>query len=365
MKKMRKSLLLVLVFALVTMSGCAFESNDSDTNKSAYVSYVSTFGPNVSDNNTYYHYVKNENGFIYSKIAKYDIKTSDDQVVFTLDDYESDNKRISDYYGNDNDLFIVVTENKNDKEKSFLYHHCVSDGNNQILTEISGSIYLIRAEGGIIIGIKDDDNNEVHYYAIEEDKSSFLLSEIGEPELGELNNVGASEIVKLEDGKSVTFTKNLGEARYSYSLDGKSGDIEVLTNKKAMDSGLYNDFCVEKEKVIGVVQFTEWKNGICPKNLLKPQNLKGSVLFEFDTDTFKSDILYEAKGNQTLIIGYGEGQVYLYKKGKVIKRSLDEKKEKTIYSVDKNNHQLSFNWLNDTLLIFDEDDYKIIGCCNG
>ena len=117
---MRKSLLLVLVFALVTMSGCTFESNDSDTNKSAYVSYVSTFGPNVSDNNTYYHYVKNENGFIYSKIAKYDIKTSEDQVVFTLDDYESDNKRISDYYGNDNDLFIVVTENKNDKEKSFL-----------------------------------------------------------------------------------------------------------------------------------------------------------------------------------------------------------------------------------------------------
>lgn len=365
MKNIKRSLFATLIFVLITVSGCTFEGNDSK--KSNYVSFVTSFGPNNDYNNSYYHYVKNEDGFIYSKISKYDIKSSKEHEVFALDNNTAGNKRITDYYGNDNDLFIIVNENKNDNETSFLYHHNNNSGENQIITEVSGSIYLIRTGTGIIVGInKKDDNDTPHYYNLDEANSTFQLSEIVKPELNNLNNYGSSEIIPLENGKSVTFTKNIGEANYSYSLDGINGDIDALTNKNALDSGLYNDFLVEDEKVIGAVQFTEWKNGLCPKNLLKPQNLKGAALFEFDINTQKSNILYETKGSDTLIIGYKDKQVYLYRKGKVIRKSLNDKKEKIIYSVDKNKNkdQLSFNWINNTLLIFDEDDYTVIGSCN-
>ncbi len=365
MKRMKKTLLSLVIIILINAAGCTFENNNSDGKRSHYISYVSMFGPNNSVNNSYYHYVRNNDGFIYSKISKYDIKTSDDYVVFYLDDSNYAN-RITDYFGNDSDLFIVVTKINNNIENSYLYHHDNNSGKDQIITEISGKIFLIRKEMGIIVRIdNDEENNKIHYYTLNKNKSSFQLSEINKPESNVLNNNSSTQIIKLEDGKSVVFTKNAGEAKYSYSIDGISGDIDALTSKNALESGIYNHLLVEGDKIIGALQFTEWSYGICPKNLLRPRNLKGSALFEFDINTHESKILYEIKGNKTQIVGYREGKVYLYRNGKVIRKTINGEKEEVICSVDNNNHQLSFNWLNDTLLIFDEEDYVVVGSCNG
>ena len=248
-----------------------------------------------------------------------------------------------------------------------MYYHDNRSGKDQIITEVFGKIYLVRTGTGIIIGIEDGlEDSELQYYALCKDESGFKLIETDKPDSTGLTSVSSSHRVMLDDGRSVVFSKNNGEANYSYSIDGISGVIKDLTSKDALRSGVYNDFLVEGDKVIGALEFTEWRHGgIGPKNMLETRDLKGSALFEFDINTYESKILYEIEGNKTQIIGYKEGQIYLYRKGKIIKRSLDGYGEKVICSVRKNKHQLSFNWLNDTLVIFDKDDCKVVGSCNG
>ena len=139
------------------------------------ISYVSTFGPNDNANNSFYYYAKNDERFVNLTICKYDIRTGEEEVVFTLDDGNS-HKSISDYYGDDDNLFVVVTGKLSTNGRHSLYYHDNRSGKDQIITEVFGKIHLVRTETGIIVGIPDGyESSELKYYDLSEDESGFKI----------------------------------------------------------------------------------------------------------------------------------------------------------------------------------------------
>ena len=89
--------------------------------------------------------------------------------------------------------------------------------------------------------------------------------------------------------------------------------------------------------------------------LLNQRDIVRDMLFELNIDTGESQILYDTKNNQTRIIGYEDGILYLFKNDyKVYKQPLSGGEATEILSIPKSNDVI-FDWCEDYLIVRSRD----------
>ena len=172
---------------------------------------------------------------------------------------------------------------------------------------------------------------------------------------------GAEMMGTWLDGGTVIFPD------YSYLKSTESGDewhdIDCLQGKKYDESYLYkNDLTVEGQKVIGRMEVNDGPGRSFP-------SFTHDILFEIDTETDTSRIIYETKRNSgTRIIGYSDGWVYLAQMregGMISRETLEGENREDLLSLQDAGWKLSgkeedyyiyFGWQGNHLIIWGKQD---------
>ncbi|WP_026653210.1 hypothetical protein [Butyrivibrio proteoclasticus] len=347
--------IIVVIVIISTLVGCTFNSKHAE-----YISYIRQYGPNELSEKYYYHYVRKE-PYFYSVLARFDVDIMEDYEIYVLDN--PDNQRIDDYYGFDSGVYFIISEYKkftdkpNYYEYTLLFHDNESEQDQTIICS-EEEIIFDKSKDGLRVKVADK------YYFLEENAGEYSLEETSAPDEDETPQYESILEIEAEDGVKAVFSKKYREVEYKYQIGDKTGTIDALDSKYAPKSALSDNYVVEDGKVIGIVQYANlyFSRFDEAKNHTEYKAVKGEVLYEFDLQTCESKILYRIRGNKKLIIGYKNGLVYLYSKGNVIEHSLDSGEENVIYKIEDNpEEQMSFNWIGNTLIIFDEHNYVVVG----
>jgi len=334
---------------MLVLTGCTL--NTYSTN---YLPYATALGPNNDNTRFFYHYIPNEEGYIYSTLAQYDIETGNDSCIYTVEDVQK--QRIISFAGNDNVVLFVVKTFSSGEDNCILYYkNLITDTINTIVT----------SEEDISIIVSGDDikilyENSIH--ELQEQDNTYSISIDGKTFENDFNSHKNVVRMELENGNVVAISKEYGQENYAYQIGNTKGVINALSEYDCEYSGLSNNFVVDEQNVIGVVSILkehDGTNGILPSNLIKSGVLDREVLICIDAEDGKSTILYSTpKG---IIIGYDNNNVLVYENGKILKSDLETQKEEVIYAFSNNNTgQLSFNWLGNSLVIFDEDNLEVV-----
>lgn len=344
---MLKKILSMMCLVLI-LTGCHKEY------PGGYIPYINEMGPGEIECNSFYHYIRVGDGLNKSGLQRYDLITETDQDIYLASDPHK--QEVSSFYGDDNEVYFVVTTHEKGSDESTLYCYDLKSDTCETLFSSEEYLYVCMdslANKVLLIAHTQDyyiENRNLQ----EVDPSSVVRSSIGYHEC----------IVRQVDanGTLIEISKEFNGSEFTYKVADTTGVITALSDCGGEEAGLSDYFTIEGDKVIGIVQITkEGMYGIIPCNYIRGGELKKELLVSLDYKTGESEILYNSKNNTIRIIGYSNGKAYLYKKDKVIRRNLSDGSEEEIYSLSYDgNGQLSFNWIGSKLIIFDEDNQQVV-----
>lgn len=330
---------------MLLLTGCFYPGE--------YVYYVHDFGPNEIECNSFYHYKYPEEGLYQAGLQRYDLITETDQDIFETSDPHK--QIVSSYWGNDEEVYFVVLTYQKGDDKMTLYHYELSSGEYTILLDNEKSLRVY----------KDVNTNKIvlirgfERYMIEDGN----LKEIDESDvvMSSFNNKEAVVRRVSSDGTTIEICKKYDYSEFTYIVNGSSHSISALSNCGGKESGLTDFFVIEGDTIIGVFQITKGTRGLTTTNIIRERELKKELLVSINYNTGDSEILFNTKNNKTRIIGYSNGNIYLLKDSKIICQNLSDNSEKEIYTLTYDgDKQLSFSWVGNRLIIFDEYNYQVI-----
>ena len=86
-----------------------------------------------------------------------------------------------------------------------------------------------------------------------------------------------------------------------------------------------------------------------------PESVSYTHLFSLNVDTGESQILYDTKNNQTRIVGYEDGILYLFQNDyKVYSQPLSDGEATELLSIPKSN-DVTFDWYGDYMFVIYRD----------
>ncbi|WP_026653209.1 hypothetical protein [Butyrivibrio proteoclasticus] len=238
------SITLLEIFFFVILCGCT-------SKRMQYVPYIGELGPNELNCKYfyYYHYFYKEDNS-YSALIRYDVDTKEKHEIYVVDN--PDKQRINDYYGFDEGVIFVYKEHKNGSSEYLLVFHDNEYDQDTIIARSSEDIIVIgNYNSKPIVKI------EGKYYSLENDEGEYNISEmayyVGNEDFQDENILE----IENEEGIRIVFSKKIEETNFKYQVGDRKGDIDALTNKYSSNSGLTDNYVVEDEKVIGVVQYAD------------------------------------------------------------------------------------------------------------
>jgi hypothetical protein len=342
-----KKVLLLLFTIMLTLTGCTKYPGD-------YVDFIYDFGPDGTECNSFYHYIRVGDGLHQSGLQRYDLISGMEQDIFMSSDPH--NEEVTSYYGNDVVVYYVVnTSIGRDKSENILYQYDLKTDTIEKMIVTEG--YLSVVKDAITGKIKVFESKQNYFI------ENGVLQEIDASDENKSKFSSDEDIVSRinDEGLLVQICKKDGESEYTYKCNGTIGVIDALSDFRCKESGLTNFFVIDGDTIIGIVQITEGIRGLPPINYIRSGQLKKELLVSLNYKTGESEILYNTKNNSTRIIGFGNGNIYLLKKGKIICRTISDGSEKEIYTLSYDgDNQLYFSWCGSKLVIFDRDDQEVI-----
>lgn len=336
----------LLCVAILLLTGC-------DPYPGEYVYYISDFGPNEIECNSFYHYKYADEGLNQSGLQRYDLITETDQDIYETSDPH--NQIVSSYWGNDEEVYFVVLTYQKGDDKMTLYHYDLKSGNYKTLLDNEKSLRVYKdVNTNKIVLIRGFDR-----YLIEDGN----LKEIDKADVVMSNFNNKEDVVRRVSSEGITIEiwKKYNNNEFTCIVDGSSHSISALSNCGGKESGLTDNFVIEGDTIIGVVQITKGTRGLTTTNFIRERELKKELLVSINFKTGDSEILFNTQNNKTRIIGYSNGNIYLLKDGKIKCQNLSDNSEKEIYTLTYDgDKQLSFSWVGSRLIIFDEYNYKVI-----
>ena len=95
--------------------------------------------------------------------------------------------------------------------------------------------------------------------------------------------------------------------------------------------------------------------------MLGQSDIRRDVLFSLNVDTGESQILYDTKNNQTRIVGYEDGILYLFQNDyKVYSQPLSDGEATELLSIPKSN-DVTFDWYGDYMFVIYRDTNNLTG----
>lgn len=126
------------------------------------------------------------------------------------------------------------------------------------------------------------------------------------------------------------------------------------------DAYMYTDFCYLDQsgaRIIGITQMP--LNARCRGIRLRQHYLRYDVLFSYDPQTETCEILYRKRNNRTRIIGYQDGEVYLFRKNKIYRQNLDSGKKEELAMIPES-ETYTFDWWKNYLLVLDHTKNELV-----
>ena len=346
MKKYRRLLLLVVVLIL---AGCHIQKDDYFTDNGWFqVECI-----NSNENNGYSE-IQDLNYYYLSE--SYDVNC-----------YKIDTQEIE---------FICITENAASiwqfKYPYLIYTYRVPGEKyriNRLNLETKKEECIYEAQETIfpVINIIDDD-----LYIQVKSQEQFITYRC--PVEGEIEN----QLQQIENTQPFSCNVSTSEDQYislaghdiaitnaykyfSYQVDGGSEKpIDCFNKKGYTNSRLVKGYLTaDKENEIRGIMCVSC-NPI-ESVLLFQRDIVRDMFFELNIDTGESQILYDTKNNQTRIIGYEDGILYLFKNDyKVYKQPLSGGEATEILSIPKSNDVI-FDWCEDYLIVRSRDTNTELG----
>ncbi len=278
------------------LSGCYKYPGD-------YVYYISVFGPNEVECNSFYHYTRVGKGLNQSGLQRYDLLTETDEVIFETSDPKK--QIVSSYWGDDKEVYFVVLTYKKGDDEMTLYHYDLNSGKYETLLENEKSLRVYKdVNTNKIVLIRGFERYLIEDGKLKEiDKSSVVMSTFSKRE----------DVVSriTSDGTLLEICKEYNNSEYTFRVDGTSHDITALSHSGGKKSGLTDYFVIEGDVIIGIFQITKGTHGYITANTIRSDQLKKELLVSINIITGESEILFNTKNNKTRIISYSKGIVYL------------------------------------------------------
>jgi hypothetical protein len=345
---MLKKFSLVFLLLLLMTTGCnlLFASEN--------LPYIEAFGPNEIECHSFYHYTFDDQGLNYIGLKRYDLVSETDQDIYIVENPEI--QELTGFYGDDDGVYYVVTTSQEQSKESILFYYDLNLGTMEELLTDENHIGVYKESTTNEVMVK----TKTQSYSANKGTLQFL-DDCGYTGRAEYSHESNVELV-TDDGTMVEINKEYKERNFTYTINGTTNVITALSDCGGSESGVYRNFVIEGDNVVGIVQITKGtQGGITPTNCIPANKLKKEVLVSFNYKTGESEILYNTKSNAIRIIGYSDGNVFLYKKGKIICRHLNNGDEEELYKLSyKGNGQLTFNWVGRNLVIFDEDNLQVV-----
>ena len=136
--------------------------------------------------------------------------------------------------------------------------------------------------------------------------------------------------------------------------------ITCFNNKEYANSRLVKGYLTteNENEIRGIMCVSD---NVMASVMLGQSDIRRDVLFSLNVDTGESQILYDTKNNQTRIVGYEDGILYLFKNDyKVYKQPLSGGEATEILSIPKSN-DVVFDWCEDYLIVRYRDTNNLTG----
>ena len=173
------------------------------------------------------------------------------------------------------------------------------------------------------------------------------------------------------DGKYIFISKKYGydEIYYSEEYEDMFGEEHIIAEYLTDKSGVYEKQAYydkdEKAVYFAVTGLKGFFTG--PRNYETPDDaslseVKNDTLLRFDPDTKKCEEVLKLRGGYSRIIGVHSGEAYIWSKNTIYKINLENKQKTTLTHLNllPGKRKLSFNWINDELMVFDNTDNRLI-----
>lgn len=304
-----------------------------------------------------------------------DYAVYDNLIYYVLTDGEKNELHCSDYITYEDKVLISEEEmnifNGGNEPKSTDYFGVDAHEGYLFFGVSDGYEYLCPVDGDIkadsirLFDLFEDDDwsgniQQIEYdgiviarYAVDKDK--YKIHSIRDEQGYKILYGCVDNCIQVNDA-TVHFMRNSDTETRQYRMNNESlwKDVSAIREDKYSHSEIYEEFLTaEDEKIIGLLSVSRhwavyWD--------LWQRDLEKEVLFELDTETGESNILFETRNNLTKIIGYQDGILYFVKDEKVCKLNLESKEKTELFDLPKGKDYI-IDWQAGYLIIREEFTY--------
>lgn len=342
--KQKYSVLLTL-FLMAMLAGCHIQKDDYFTDNGCFqVECI-----NSSENNGYseiqdlnYYYLSGNKG-----MNRYKIDTQERELISKTENaaiiYQFKIPYVIYTYAVLGDKYRVNRIDLENKKEECIYE--APESKYPIINIIGDDLY---------IQMETQQNQFITYRCPVDGDAANQLQQIENTQPFSCNVSTSEEQYISLVGHDIAIKKNKGSSVYqyfSYQVDGGlEKPIDCFNKKGYANSRLVKGYLTaDKENEIRGIMCVS--GNPIESVSLNQGDIVRDMLFDLNLDTGESQILYDTKNNQTRIVGYEDGIVYLFKNDyKVYSQPLEGGKATEILSIPRSNDVI-FDWCEDYLFV--------------
>ena len=307
---------------------------------------VKVIGPNNISDSSFFRIVKNEDEYPHGAIAKMDVETALDTIIFE----PTDDRNLSDIVECERGVLFTLT--RSDAVNKYSLEYLGEDNELKMILECDRQITIEKVDDRVFVCgtdtyIYDEDTQELASADIDK-----IVSEAFTADYYTVSGI----YYTMEDGTKVTIRKTFYEDDFTYEVDDVELPIECISGEE-FKYAQWGNVSDEGGVLYGIVAIPKYNINYRMMKVglggLATEDVTKELLFSLDVSGGNSKVLFETKGER--IIGYTDKEVYLYRNDSVYKRNLDSGKEEEIGTIpDKSIDRLAFRWIGTKLFVFDE-----------
>ena len=354
MNMKQKYSVLVIFFLLLMLTGCQMNKDNYFTEDGNFK--VRCINSRQRDRNSQLenkdYFYKSADGVVY----QYKLDTQEKKILYTTENSAKTCKFAIPYliyiYESSNYTYRINRVNLELKEEECLYE--TSRYVYPSLDIIDNDIYIQINDDEELITYRCPVDGDVATQLQQIDTTSHFSSNISTDNEQYTHLAGRNIVVKKDERTRVNMY-------FSYQVEGEQEKFIDCFNKKGYaNSRLVKGYLTaeNENEIKGIMSVSGNRR---ESVLLNQGDIVRDMLFELNIDTGESQILYDTKNNQTRIVGYEDGILYLFKNNyKVYKQPLSGGEATEILSIPKSNDVI-FDWCEDYLIVRYRDTNNLTG----
>lgn len=355
----RISRIIVSVFAaalsFTILTGCGSIGGNSVTKLS-----IDTLGPAGDDSRYVVRRIGDKDGYPYTGIARLDVNTGEDEVLFQVDNSASD-RIMWPYVDGDHACFIVDAVKATPEYSAYFLN--VYDGTCQKIFETDEDLSFAVIDGEMFLDEGKDNRYKVNMSTGE--LEMFPLEE-GDIQVRSIYEEKTELKYKMTSGEKAVIKTTFGDPAITCSVEGKELSLDSISTDEYKYASMSREYMSDKDGLFyGVLtiprkQLKERDMKVSPSSM-SMSDVKKEVLYSVDTKTGENKVLYEGSER---VIGYNEHYVYLLDGQKVKRLNMDTGKSSTLGRIKSYAHSLDIvvKWTDNTLVIYDLQTGEVLGC---